>query len=116
MNKTYTDKYLIKDISNKAFRLKYGTKVKSKKKRQKPKKYHKSKKERQEWWRNLTPEQREAQIEKWQAQKAERRKDEPKRILKYNPAYPWLTEGVNDSNREQWQKMIAKKNPWLKVA
>lgn len=112
----YTDKYLIKDISNKAFRLKYGAKGKSKKNGQKPKKYHKSKKERKEWWRNLTPDQREEQIKKWQIQKAEMRKSLPERVLKYNPEYPWMTEGVNDGNREQWLAMIHEKNPWLKVA
>ncbi len=116
MNKTYTDKYLIKDISNKGFRLKYGAKGKSKKKGQKPKKYCKSKKERREWWRNLTPEQQAAQIEKWQAKKAERRENEPERVLKYNPKYPWMTEGVNADNRDKWLAMIHKKNPWLKVA
>ncbi len=116
MNKTYTDKYLIKDISNKGFRLKYGTKGKSKKKGQKPKKYCKSKKERQEWWRNLTPDQQAVQVEKWQAEKAERRKNEPERVLKYNPKYPWMTEGVNADNRDKWLALIHKKNPWLKVA
>ena len=60
----YTDKYLIKDISNKGFRLKYEAKGKSKKKAQKVKKYHKSKKERQEWWKGLTPEQQQEYIEK----------------------------------------------------
>ena len=112
MNKTYTDKYLIKDITNKAFRLRYGTTAKSK---NKPR-YCKTKKERRKWWRNLTPEQREAQIEKWQAQKAERRENEPPRVLKYNPKYPWMTEGVNADNRDKWLAMIHKKNPWLKVA
>lgn len=53
----YTDKYLIHDISNKAFKLKYGAKRKSKKKEQKPKKYQNSKKERQEWWRNFLDQQ-----------------------------------------------------------
>ena len=109
MNKTYTEKYLIKDITNKAFRLRYGTTAKSKK-------YHKTKKERQKWWRNLTFDQQAKQIEKWQAQKAERRENEPPRLLKYNLAYPWLTEGVNESNRADWLAMIKKKNPWLKVA
>lgn len=113
---TYTDKYLIKDISNKAFRLKYGAKRKSKKKGPKPKRQGKSKKERQEWWRNLTPDQQQEYIEKKQAQKAERRKNEPERVLKYNSKYPWMTEGVNESNRADWLAMIAKKNPWLKVA
>ena len=116
MNKTYTERYLIKDISNKGFRVKYRAKVSSKKEARKHKFHRTTKKERQEWWRNLTPEQQSEYIEKKQAEKAKRRENEPERALRYNPEYPWLTEGVNDSNREQWQEMIAKKNPWLKVA
>jgi len=116
MNKTYTDKYLIHDITNKAFRLKYGAKRKSKKKGQKPKKYHKSKKERQEWRRNLTPDEQEAYIERKQAKKAEQRENQPKQPLRYNPKYSWMTEGVNEGNRAKWWAMIKKKNPWLKVA
>ena len=76
----------------------------------------KSKKQRQQWWNSLTSEQQGEQIEKWQAQKAERRKIIPNKILKYNPTYPWLTEGVNPENKDKWLKMIYKKNPWLKVA
>ena len=112
----YTDKYLIHDISNKAFKLKYGAKEKSKKKGQKPKKLNKSKKERQKWWRNLTSEQQQEYIEKKQAQKAKRREIHPLKELEYNPKYPWMTEGVNDTNRAEWWAMILKKNPWLKVA
>ena len=112
MKKTYTERYLIQDITNKAFRLRYGTTAKSK---NKPR-YCKTKKERRKWWRNLTPDQQASQIEKWQAIKAKKRKYQPKRVLRYNPEYPWMTEGVNEGNRKQWQKMIAKKNPWLKVA
>ena len=51
-----------------------------------------------------------------QSQKAERRQGRPVKELEYNPDYPWLTEGVNDSNRDEWLAMIHKKNPWLKVA
>ena len=116
----YTDKYLIHDIINKAFRLKYRAKGKSKKEVRKHKKQHKfcktTKKERQEWWRNLTSEQQQEYIEKKQAQKAKRRENEPERVLRYNPKYPWLTDGVNESNRADWLAMIHKKNPWLKVA
>ncbi len=115
MNLTYTERYLLKDISNKGFRVKYG--VKSEKSvKKKTKKWNKTKKERQEWWRNLTPEQQATQVEKWQAKKAKRRENEPERVLKYNPKYPWMTEGVNADNREQWLAMVHKKNPWLKVA
>ena len=111
----YTDKYLIKDISNKAFRLKYGAKSKKSIKK-KVKKWNKSKKERQKWWRNLTSDEQQVYIEKKQAQKAEERKDQLERVLRYNPKYPWLTEGVNDTNKAEWWAMILRKNPWLKVA
>ena len=77
---------------------------------------YKTKKQRRQWWKSLTFYQQQVYIEKRQAIKAERRKNQPKRVLRYNPEYSWLTEGVNDNNREQWEKMIAKKNPWLKVA
>ena len=76
----------------------------------------KTKKQRRQWWKSLTPEQQQAYIEKRQAKKAKERKNRPKRVLRYNPEYPWLTEGVNDTNREQWKAMIRKKNSWLKVA
>jgi len=76
----------------------------------------KTKAERQQWWNNLTPNEKEIQIKKWQAQKAKKRKFHPLPELEYNPKYPWLTEGVNDSNRAQWWAIIKKKNPWLKVA
>jgi len=121
----YTDKYLITDITKKAFKLKYNIKSKKAKKRERIEKkrcenqkrpFLRTKKERQEWWRNLTSDQQAAQIGKWQAQKAKRRESEPERVLRYNPKYPWMTGGVNDSNREQWLATIHKKNPWLKVA
>ena len=76
----------------------------------------KTKKKRRQWWNRLTPEQQEKQIIKWQAQKAKSHKLLPDKILKYNPEYPWMTEGVNDTNRAEWWAMINKKNPWLKVA
>ena len=75
-----------------------------------------TKKQRQQWWKLLSLDEQQAYIEKRQSKKAKRRKNQPERVLKYNPEYPWLTEGVNDKNREQWQEMIAKKNPWLKIA
>lgn len=82
----------------------------------KAKKWDKTKKQRQEWWAGLTFEQKGKWIEKWQAQKEERRKHLPPRELRYNPKYPWVTEGVNSTNRGKWWAMIKKKNPWLKVA
>ena len=115
MNLTYTERYLLKDISNKGFKSKYG--VKSKKStNKKTENWNKTKKERQEWWRNLTFDEQQAYIEKKQAQKAERRKIYPIKEAEYNPKYPWSTEGVNDTNREQWRAMIDKKNPWLNAA
>jgi len=77
---------------------------------------NKAKKLRQKWWRSLTPEQQGQQIIKWQAQKAKRRENIPLIVQKPLAGYPWLTEGVNDTNRAEWWAMILKKNPWLKVA
>ena len=117
MNLTYTERYLVKDLSKKGFKAKYKVKGKKRKKvAEKPKtgkKWNKTKKERQEWWRNLTLEQQSEYIRSRQARKAEERQDQPERALKYNPKYPWLTEGVNESNRDDWLAMIHKKNPWL---
>ena len=76
----------------------------------------KTKKQRQQWWNSLTPDEKDVQIKKWQVQKAKRRKIKPVQELKYNPKYPWMTEGVNPKNRKNWLAMIKKKNPWLKVA
>ena len=47
MNKTYTERYLIQDLTNKQFKSKHGTTDKS----------MKSKKQRQKWWKSLTSEQ-----------------------------------------------------------
>ena len=70
-------------------------------------------KQRQQWWNGLTSEQQADHIKKRQAQKAEARKLNPPKELEFNPEYPWLTEGVNDTNRKKWSAMIKKKNPWL---
>ncbi|KKL24345.1 hypothetical protein LCGC14_2416240 [marine sediment metagenome] len=74
----------------------------------------KTKKERQEWWKNLTEQERTEYIEHRQAKKAEHRRKHPWPALKYNPKYPWSTGGVNKGNRERWLAMIHRKNPWLK--
>ncbi len=77
---------------------------------------NKTKEQRRKWWYNLTSEQQEAQIHKWQAQKAERRKHKP--VIAYyenNPKYPWYKTGVNSKNRAKWLRMIKRKNPWLKL-
>lgn len=73
-----------------------------------------SKKDRQDWWNSLTLEQQGTYIINRQNRKAEQRKDRPLRELRYNPKYPWITEGVNASNRAAWLTMIFKKNQWLK--
>jgi len=75
----------------------------------------KSKKQRQQWWNRLTSEQKAEHIKNRQARTAEKRKLNPPKELEFNPEYPWLTEGVNDKNRERWLAMIQKENPWLKV-
>lgn len=73
----------------------------------------KTKKQRQQWWNSLTPKQQADHIKKRQAQITEARKLNPPKELMCNPQYPWMTEGVNDTNREQWWAMTKKKNPWL---
>ena len=73
----------------------------------------KSKKQRQQWWNRLTSEQQEEYINNRQARTAEKRKLNPPKELEFNPEYPWLTEGVNDKNRERWLAMIHKENTWL---
>ena len=83
---------------------------KTKAKRQK----YKTKKQRQQWWKALSLDEQQEYIERRQAKKAKQRKNKPLRVLRYNPEYPWMTEGVNESNRDDWLAMIHKKNPWLK--
>jgi len=73
-----------------------------------------TKRQRRKWWNSLSDEQRQSQIAKWTAKKNKMVK--PERILAFNPKYPWMTEGVNDSNREAWIRTIKRKNPWLKIA
>ena len=85
-------------------------------KRKTKRQQYKTKKQRQQWWKSLSLDEQQEYIERRQAKKAKQRKMRPERLLKYNPAYPWLTEGVNKSNRDDWLVMIHKKNPWLKVA
>lgn len=80
------------------------------------KRYAKSKKQHQRWWKSLTLEQQEDYIKSIQAKKAKRRQLNPPKDLEYDPKYPWETEGVNSKNRAQWLRMIKKKNPWMKVA
>ena len=75
----------------------------------------KSKRQRQQWWRSLTLEQQDEYIRRKQARKAEERKNSSPKKLKVNPKCPWLTEGVNKTNRKQWLAMIKRENPWLKI-
>ena len=79
-------------------------------------KRYKTKSQRQQWWKSLSLDEQQEYIEHRQAKKAKARKLSPPKKLKYNPTYPWLTEGVNESNRADWLALIHKKNPWLKVA
>ena len=73
-----------------------------------------TKKQRQEWWKSLSPAQKEAYIEKRQEIKTLNRKKQTP--IEYNKNYPWMTEGVNSSNKAQWLAMIMKKNPWFNNA
>ena len=81
------------------------------KKKQSKKKKRKTKKQRQAWWNSLTKEEKRLQIAKWKAKKDAEVKPEKK--LEYDPKYPWVTEGVNEENREQWQQTILNQNPWF---
>ena len=75
-----------------------------------------TKKQRQQWWNSLSLDEQQEYIERRQAKKTEKRKNEPERVLKYIFKYPWTIEGVNADNKEQWLAIIHKKNPWLKIA
>lgn len=81
--------------------------------KRKHKTYRKSKEQRRKWWFSLTPEQQGEYIKRRQAKKTKERAKMPKRVQKYDEKYPWVTEGVNESNREQWFSLILAKNPWL---
>ena len=75
-----------------------------------------TKAERQAWWYELSPDAKENQIARWQRRKERRRKNRPAKVQAYDKRYPWATYGVDDSNREQWQRTILKKKPWLDSA
>ena len=77
------------------FKQKYGKESKFK---------HKSKKERQQWWADLTDDEREAYIVKKNKEKANR----PARPSNCPVYGPW-----NDTNRHKWRKKVLKLNPWL---
>ena len=85
-------------------------------KKQNRPKYYKNKSERRKWWSNLTAGQQQTYIEQRQAKKDEYRKNHPKELLRFNPKYPWMTDGVKPANKAQWLKTIETKNPWLSVA
>ena len=59
----------------------------------------------------MTVDEQTAQIETWQAQKAERRANEPKKRHKFK--YGWSTTGVNKDNKAEWMAVILRKNPWM---
>ncbi len=69
-----------------------------------------TKEERQAWWRGLTFDEKDTHIRRWQGQRERRRRPKVKR---FDPKYPWATEGVNRQNKEQWMDLIIRKNPWL---
>ena len=74
-----------------------------------------TKAERQAWWNGLSPQEQQEYIERKQARKTAWREKHPKEEPAYNPKYPWATNGIDDSNRAAWQKVILKKNPWLNL-
>lgn len=63
-----------------------------------------SKAQRQAWWYSLTDEQRMAYLEKKQAERSERNKG-----VSNCPKFG----RIDSSNREEWQSLILRKNPWL---
>ena len=67
-----------------------------------------SKSNQKQWWNSLSLKQQLSQISKWQAKRHRKTK-----VLRFDPKYPWCTEGVNKDNKEQWLEMIFGKNPWL---
>ena len=73
----------------------------------------KTKNERRAWWNGLSDDEKENYIARRQAQKTEWRRKHPKKEPAYDKRYPWITEGVTDSNREQWKALILKRNKWL---
>lgn len=77
------------------FKQKYGKKSKLR---------SKTKADRQAWWRSLTDEQRQAYIEKKQAEKANR----PARGSNCPIYGPW-----DDTNRHIWREKVLRLNPWL---
>ena len=72
-----------------------------------------TKEQRRAWWFSLSDDEQQAYIERRQEKKTAWRQKHPKKEPAYNPKYPWATEGVGPGNREQWQRTILKKNPWL---
>lgn len=72
-----------------------------------------TKEQRRQWWFSLSDDEKESYIARRQQRKTEWRKLHPKKEPVYDPKYPWVTLGVDDSNREQWQSVILSKNPWL---
>jgi len=71
--------------------------------------FRKSKAERRAWWASLTDEQRQAYIERKQAEKSQRRAESD-----YQSPCPDFPE-INDSNRAEWQARIKKLNPWVQI-
>jgi len=72
-----------------------------------------TKAERVAWWKSLSPQEQEAYIARRQERKTAWRKKHPAKVQIYDPKYPWATNGIDDSNRAAWQKVILKKNQWL---
>ena len=66
---------------------------------------YKTKAQCRKWWYSLTPDEQEAQIEKWQEQKEARRKKNP---VKVRQRYY-----ITVKTRLKWLKKIVRKNPWL---
>lgn len=67
-----------------------------------------TKAQRRAWWYSLTDEERYAYIGKKQTIKAKNRVSYPQNESNC-PIFPVITS----ENREDWQELILKKNPWL---
>jgi len=74
-----------------------------------------TKAQRRAWWQNLSTEEKEKQIAKWQERKEIRQRNRSPKLQRVSRKYPWTNPGVfvDDGNREQWQRVILKKNPWM---
>lgn len=90
MNKTYTERYLVNNLSNKAFKRKY-----------KPK----SKKERKAWWNSLSDKERSEYIEHQKNKKAQKRLNMSETVIKWSKLSKPEDWHINEAKMESTNKM-----------